>query len=74
MNADKFLPMSGNQDQAPWDRRLTDRWARQAREAANDPERNARTPFREQVRSPYYWMTVTCVVGVWVINLSDASG
>jgi hypothetical protein len=38
-----------------WDLRLTDRWARQAREAANNPSMRNRPSFREQVRSPLYW-------------------
>jgi hypothetical protein len=44
--------MGGTGDRAtkqPWDVRLLDRWAREAREAANDPKRFVRPSVREQI-------------------------
>jgi hypothetical protein len=38
----------------PWDQRLTERWARQAEEAANDPTWRT-VSWRDQVKSPWYW-------------------
>ncbi len=32
--------------------------ARQSWEAANDPARYRNPPFREQIRSPYYWLSI----------------
>jgi hypothetical protein len=66
--------MSRNRQREPWDKRLTDRWARQAREAANDPERFAQPAFAEQVRSPYYWISLVCIVGLAAINFTEAGG
>jgi hypothetical protein len=44
------------QERKPRDQRLTEHWARQAREAANNPRR--RPSFREHITSPYYWLAV----------------
>jgi hypothetical protein len=66
------LVMSRDRAKVPWDVRLTARWARQAREAANDPTRYARTPVRDQVRSFSYWAQAAATVAVWVAVLSDA--
>jgi hypothetical protein len=38
----------------PWDQRLTERWAHQAKEAANDPTWRT-VSWRDQVKSPWYW-------------------
>jgi hypothetical protein len=50
--------MSDDQSKRPWDVRLADRWAREAKEAANDPKRYARPPLTEQVRSVAFWLRV----------------
>lgn len=49
---------SASADRAPWDQRLAERLARQAREAANDPAMYERVPLREQIKSPYYWLAI----------------
>jgi hypothetical protein len=46
-----------------WDQRLTERWAREAWEAANNPRMRNRPSFREQVRSPLYWVG-TAALGI----------
>ena len=38
----------------PWDQRLTERWASQAKEAANDSTWPTAS-WRDQVKSPWYW-------------------
>lgn len=45
------------QTKVPWDRRLTDRLARESWEVANDPARRSNPPFRQTIRSPYFWMS-----------------
>ena len=53
---------------APWDRRLAEYLARESWEAANDPVRRRRNPpFREQIRSPYYWFSVLALGGAILI-------
>jgi hypothetical protein len=65
--------MSPVQQRTPWDKRLTERWARQAKEAANDPSRYERVPLREQVRSPYFWLApVAIVVGILMDSTNTA--
>ena len=54
-----------------WDARVTARWARQARDAANDMTRYERISLREQVRSRRFWAALAtrrwsgrrCLVG-----------
>jgi hypothetical protein len=43
-----------NTRKEPWDQRLTERWARKAKEAANDPTWRT-VSWRDQVKSPWYW-------------------
>ncbi len=52
--------MAGDaQKKTPWDQRLMEHLARESREAANDPAKRRRNPsLREQIRSPYYWVSV----------------
>jgi len=45
-------------DKQPWDVRLTERWARQAREAANDPRMRETPTFRKAIKSPPYWVAI----------------
>lgn len=47
------MPIDAGKD--PWDARLTARWARQARESANDESRYERGSVREQLRSRRFW-------------------
>ena len=47
--------MGAGREREPWDKRVADRWARQAREAANDVTRYERVSLREQVRSRRFW-------------------
>jgi hypothetical protein len=61
----------GVKAKVPWDRRLTDRWARQAEEAANDPQRFRRST-REEMRSPAYWIGLLSVAGVYAVIWSGA--
>lgn len=57
--------MAGDAPKAPWDQRLTERMARQAWEAANDPARARRNPpLREQIKSPYFWVAMLAAVAV----------
>jgi hypothetical protein len=49
-----------------WDQRLTEHWARQARKAANDPVLPNRPSFREQLRSPLYWLG-TAAMGIAIL-------
>jgi hypothetical protein len=49
-----------------WDQRITERWARQARGAANNPRMRKGPSFRESIRSPYYWLALI-VLGVGVL-------
>lgn len=52
----------------PRDQRLTEHLARKSWEAANDPaRRHQNPPFREQIRSPYYWLSVLALGGTLVI-------
>lgn len=54
-----------------WDQRLTERWARQARKAANNPAPRNRPPFHEQLRSPLYWVGTTALgIGILIALLS----
>jgi hypothetical protein len=46
--------VTSNASKKPWDQRLTERWAHQAKEAANDPTRRT-VSWRDQVTSPWYW-------------------
>lgn len=49
-------PSSGEKA-VPWDRRLTERLAREAWVAANDPtQRLEEPPLREQVRTRWFWL------------------
>jgi len=60
-----------------WDQRLTEHWARQAREAANNPRICNRPGFREQVRSPLYWVgTAALGIGslIALLSRSNSSG
>jgi hypothetical protein len=59
---DRLLVMAGDTKRA-WDQRLTEHWASQAREAANDPRMCNRPSFREQVSSPLYWVG-TAALGI----------
>jgi hypothetical protein len=66
---------SGNSQRPPWDQRLTERWAREAREAANDPTRRERVSFREQLKSPWYWASlVALVAALFCLNRINAYG
>lgn len=57
-----------------WDQRLTDHWAGQAREAANDPRMRNRPSFREQVRSPLYWVGAAALgIGILISRLSSSN-
>jgi protein-S-isoprenylcysteine O-methyltransferase Ste14 len=54
----------------PWDQRLAEHMARKSREAANDPKRQRNPPWREQIRSPYYWLSVLALgatVLIWSV-------
>ena len=54
-----------------WDQRLTECWARQAREAANNPRMRNRPSFGEQLRSPLYWVGTTAWgIGILIALLS----
>jgi hypothetical protein len=67
------LLMNGTQTTPPWDVRLAERWARQAKEAANDPSRYERPPLREQVRSPYFWLAPVAIgVGILMDSTNTA--
>jgi hypothetical protein len=46
--------VTSNASKKPWDQRLTERWAHQAKEAANDPTRRT-VSWRDQMKSPWYW-------------------
>src|ERR1700730_8243826 len=60
---------------ASWDRRLAEHLARTSWEAANDPERRRRSPpFREQIRSPYYWFAVLAFGGAVLIWFAASPG
>jgi hypothetical protein len=57
-----------------WDQRLTECWARQAREAANNPRMRNRPSFGEQLRSPLYWVGTTAWgIGILIALLSGRS-
>ncbi len=57
-----------------WDERLTEHWARQAREAANNPGLRNRPSFREQIRSPLYWVgTAALGIGSLTALLSSSN-
>jgi hypothetical protein len=48
--------VNSNASEKPWDQQLTERWASQAKEAANDPTWRTRTAsWRDQVKSPWFW-------------------
>lgn len=51
----------------PWDQRLAEHQARKSWEAANDPARFRNPSFREQIRSPYYWVSVLAGLAIAVI-------
>ncbi len=58
-----------------WDQRLTDHWAHQAQEAANDPRMCNRPSFREQVSSPLYWVGAAALgIGILISLLSGRNG
>jgi hypothetical protein len=60
--------VSNAPDNAPWDQRLTEHLARESWEAANNPARRPwDPPFREQIKSPYYWFSVLAVGGAILI-------
>lgn len=48
------MDVTSNTPKKPWDQRLTERWARKAKEAANDPTWRT-VSWRDQVKSPWYW-------------------
>jgi hypothetical protein len=57
-----------------WDERLLERWARQARDTANDPHMRKTPSFGEQIRSPLYWMaTAASGIGILISQLSNSS-
>jgi hypothetical protein len=61
-------------DTKTWDQRLTERWARQAREAANNPLMRNRPLFHEQLRSPLYWVGTTALgIAILVSRLSGSN-
>jgi hypothetical protein len=49
--------------------------ARESWEAANDPARRPQNPpFREQIRSPYYWLSVLALGGTILISRAANPG
>lgn len=50
-----------------WDQRLTERLAQGSWQAANDPVRRRNPPFREQIKSPYYWLSIFALIGAILI-------
>jgi hypothetical protein len=67
--------MASGAPKVPWDQRLTEHLARQAREAANDPARRHRNPpFREQIRSPYYWLSIIAFGATLLIGRGGKPG
>jgi hypothetical protein len=58
--------MSDDRTKAPWDVRLTGRWAREAREAANAPTRYERTdPLRERMKTFSFWVGLVAYAAAW---------
>jgi hypothetical protein len=57
--------MTLNASKKPWDRRLTERWARQAKEAANGGTRRT-VSWRDQVKSPWFWAALPAM-GLFVV-------
>ena len=58
-----------------WDQRLAEHLARASWEAANDPARRGRNPpFREQITSPYYWVSVLASLAMFAIWLATKNG
>ncbi len=53
-SADTLRSVTSNASTTPWDQRLTERWASEAKEAANDPTWRTAS-WRDQVKSPWYW-------------------
>ena len=61
--------VSATPKKAPWDQRLMESMAREAREAANDPVARRNPPLREQIKSPSYWLSLLATaVGVFLLN------
>jgi hypothetical protein len=57
-----------------WDQRLTERWASQARETANDPRMRNGPSFGEQLRSPLYWVGAAALgLGLLISRLSGSN-
>ena len=66
--ADKVNRETSIPEKMPWDRRLAERLARGSWNAANDPARRLRNPrLREQMRSPYYWVSIVACGGAVLI-------
>jgi hypothetical protein len=59
---------------ASWDGRFAERLARESWEAANDPARRRNPPFREQIKSPYYWLAILAIGGVELITRTANAG
>lgn len=60
---------------ASWDRKLTERLARESWEAANVPSRCLGNPsFRAQIRSPYYWLAALTFGAAVLILLAAGDG
>jgi hypothetical protein len=53
-SAGTLRTVTSNASKKPWDQRLTERWASQAKEATNDPTWHTAS-WRDQVKSPWYW-------------------
>jgi hypothetical protein len=68
------LEMSRTDGGTPWDRRLAERWARPAREVANEPPRHGRTPHRERFRSPFYLIALAASVSLLHVGLAKVGG
>lgn len=66
--------MVSDAPKVPWDQRLTEHLDRQSREAANDPARRRNPPFREQIRSPYYWLSIVALGAMTLIWSVGKSG
>lgn len=52
--AGSLLNVTSNIPKMPWDQRLAERWARKAKESANDPTWRT-VSWRDQMKSPWYW-------------------
>jgi hypothetical protein len=64
---------SGSRTKQPWDVRLLDRWARQAKESANDPKWQAPPPpLKERVRSAPFWLSLATGM-LFVVTLEPSA-